>query len=206
VAALVPLAAGLVLGTGMGLPIAHWVAGVLAHPAPLAAPPGAGAQASPAARPGPSSSPAPAGAGVPTPSATPIASPPTCSPLASGQQPLAPLRSPPLGYGAVAALDWVGCGTEAVPSGSAFTIGASWLVAVSYTCPTGTAAKAGESVLSVSESSPPFSSISVIVIQNRADSADLIGGAGGVGLEPGSYWLTLVTSPACLWHLAVYRG
>lgn len=206
VAALVPLVAGLVLGTGMGLPIAHWVAGVLAHPAPLAAPSGSGAPTSPAAQPGPSSTPLPSRAALSTPSATPAPSPPTCSPLASGQQPLEPLRSPPLGYGAVAALDWVGCGSEAVPAGSVFTVGASWLVAVSYTCPSGIATQAVEPTLSVSESSPPFTSGSEVVIENRADSADVIGGAGGLGLQPGSYRLTLVTSPACLWHLAVYRG
>ena len=44
-----------------------------------------------------------------------------CPALASGQQPLGPLRPAPSGFAADATLDWVGCGAQTLPATGAFT-------------------------------------------------------------------------------------
>ena len=99
------LTAGLILGAGIGLPTAHWVAGFLI-PTTATAPPSSSSAAlpSPTARPQPSSASSPALA-TPVPTATLSATP--CAPLATGQQPLDPLHPPPSGYTAVTTLDWI---------------------------------------------------------------------------------------------------
>jgi len=198
------LAAGLLLGSGIGLPTAHWVAGILT-PAPGAAVPSSpAAQASPAARPQPSSAASPAPA-TPVPTAT--ASPTACAPLAIGQQPLAPLHSPPSGYTALAALDWIGCGAAHLPSAGAVTLGGPWLVALSYTCPTGTAAASTGAPLTVSEAGALTGSGPQVIAEGRTDSADLTGGGpAGSAISPGSYHLSVEGPSTCLWHLAVYRS
>src|ERR1035441_11015375 len=77
------LTAGLILGAGIGIPTAHWVAGFLTRVPAVGGPPGSAVQPSSTALPLPSitSSPAPATA-VPTPTPSQAA----CSPLATGQQ------------------------------------------------------------------------------------------------------------------------
>jgi hypothetical protein len=80
------------------------------------------------------------------------------------------------------------------------------MVAISYTCPTGTAAQSTRPTLEVSDSAVPIGGPGMVAAA-RGDDADLLGGgAGGVGLGAGSYWLDVTTAPTCLWHLAVYRG
>ncbi|MGA2282968.1 MAG: hypothetical protein ABSH07_04700 [Candidatus Dormibacteria bacterium] len=208
-AALISLGAGLILGTGIGLPTAHWVAGFLTltrAPALAAASPAAGGS-SPAGRTQPAGSPTPVSSPAPTPSLTPTASPPTCSPLANGEQPLDPLRAPPSGYSADAALDWVGCGGATVPAGSPFTVSGAWTLAVSYTCPSGTAAQSTGPTLTVDETAAPADSGTSTIAAPRGDAADLLeGGLVSLALGAGSYRLNVVTPSACLWHLAVYRG
>ena len=197
------LTAGLILGAGIGLPTAHWVAGYLTR-TPEVAPSGSAAQTSPTAQPQPStaSSPAPA-----TPVPTPTLSQTACAPLATGQQPLDPLHTPPAGYTTDAALDWIGCGAERLPPGSGFTVGVPWLVALSYTCPTGTAAASTGATLTVSQAAAPPGSSPEVIAQGRADSADVTGGGtAGSALGPGTYRLSVAGPTACLWHLAVYRG
>ena len=198
------LAAGFILGSGIGLPTAHWVAGFLT-PAPGAAVPSSpAAQPSPTARPQPSSAVSPAPA-TPVPTAT--VSPTACAPLAIGQQSLAPLHSPPSGYTTLVALDWIGCGAELLPSAGAFTVGGPWLVALSYTCPTGTAAASTGATLTVSEAGALPGSSPEVIAEGRTDSADLTGaGPAGSAIGPGSYRLSVTGPTTCLWHLAVYRS
>jgi hypothetical protein len=204
--ALLALGAGLLLGTGIGLPTAHWVAGFLVHPA-AATTSAAGGQPSPPAQSRPSSTPAAPSSGTPSPSPTPTAPPPTCPPLASGQQPLDALRPPPSGYAAASGLDWLGCGDATIPATAPFTVGAPWLVVASYSCPAGTAAQSTGSTLTVSESGGVAGAAAEALVASRGDAADVIGeGAGGSPLGTGSYRLSVVTASACLWHLAVYRG
>src|ERR1017187_6442597 len=132
------LTAGLILGAGIGLPTAHWVAGFLTRVPAVGGPPGSAVQPSSTASPRPSIT----------------SSQAACSPLATGQQPLDPLRQPPSGYTADTALDWVGCGAATLPATVGFTVAGPWLVALSYTCPTGTApASGGTTTLTVSETS-----------------------------------------------------
>jgi hypothetical protein len=198
------LAAGLVLGAGIGLPTAHWVAGYLTRTPALAAPSGSAAQTSPTAQPPPStaSSPAPA-----TPVPTPTGSPTACAPLATGQQPLDPLHTPPSGYTTDAALDWIGCGAERLPPASGFTVGGPWLAALSYTCPTGTAAASTGATLTVSQTGALPGSSPEVIAEGRADSDDVTGGGpAGSAIDPGTYRLSVTGPTACLWHLAVYRG
>ena len=99
------LGAGLVLGAGIGLPTAHWVSEVLIR-TPILAPTSPG-PASPSGSPRSSGTATPIAA-TPSPSSTPSASLLACPALASGQQPLGPLRPAPSGFAADAALDWVG--------------------------------------------------------------------------------------------------
>ncbi|MGP8160215.1 MAG: hypothetical protein ACLQGJ_03180 [Candidatus Dormibacteria bacterium] len=206
-AAVVSLGAGLILGTGIGLPTAHWVAGFLTgHLALATASPAAGGS-SPAGRTQPAGTPTPVSSPAPTPSLTPTASPPTCSPLANGEQPLDPLRAPPSGYSADAALDWVGCGSATVPAGSPFTVSGAWTLAVSYTCPAGTSAQSTGPTLAVDETAASADAGTSTIAAPRGDAADLLeGGLGSVTLGAGSYRLNVVTSATCLWHVAVYRG
>jgi hypothetical protein len=197
-AAFLFLGAGLVLGTGIGLPIAHWVSGI------LTATPGASTAAGHAPSPAPAqaiATPPATGAAVSSP--TPTASPPVCAPLADGQHPLEPLRPPPAGYTASAALDWVACGDRSIPAGSGFTVTGSWLVAVSYTCPTGTAAAATGPTLIVGEVGALPGSTAAGLADPRGDAADLTA-APVVG--PGTYRLSVAAASDCLWHLAVYRS
>ena len=197
------LTAGLILGAGIGLPTAHWVAGYLTR-TPEVAPSGSAAQTSPTAQPQPStaSSPAPA-----TPVPTPTPSQTACAPLATGQQPLDPLHTPPAGYTTDAALDWIGCGAERLPPGSGFTVGVPWLVALSYTCPTGTAAASTGATLTVSQTGALPGSSPEVIAEGRADSDDVTGGGpAGSAIGPGTYRLSVTGPDACLWHLAVYRG
>jgi hypothetical protein len=147
----ISLTAGLILGAGIGFPTAHWVAGFLTPAPPAAVPSSSAAQPSPTARPQPSSAVSPA-PDTPIPTAT--LSPTACAPLAAGQDPLDPLHSPSSGYTMLAALDWLGCGGELLPSAGAFTVGGPWLVAISYTCPTGTAAASTGATLTISETGP----------------------------------------------------
>jgi hypothetical protein len=207
-AAVLALAVGLLLGAGIGLPTAHWVAGfLLAHPGVAAASPGGPGHPSTSAPSELPSTPAASSPGTPAASPPPTAPPPTCSPLASGQQPLDPLRPPPSGYAADATLDWVGCGVETLPAAAPFTVGGSWLVAVSYSCPTGVTAAATGSTLTVSESGGLAGSAAEAIAESRGDDGDVIqGGLDGTTLGPGTYRLTVAAAPACLWHLAVYRG
>lgn len=198
------LTAGVILGAGIGLPTAHWVAGFITQ-APLGAgPSGSAVQPSPTARPQPSStaSEAPATA-VPTAIPSQLA----CSPLAAGQQPLDPLRPPPTGYRADAALDWVGCGATTLPATDGFTAAGQWLVALSYTCPTGTAAASSGTAVTVSETSTLVDLGPEAIAVGRGDSGDVTdGGPDGSALGAGTYHLSVVGPPACIWHLAVYRG
>ncbi|MGO8686289.1 MAG: hypothetical protein ACLQT7_03765 [Candidatus Dormibacteria bacterium] len=205
-AAVLALAAGLVLGSGIGLPTAHWVAGFLTPSLPVTATPsGSTAGPSPSAS-QPSSAPTTATPTSPAPSSAATPSPPGCSPLVSGQQPLVPLRSPPSGYKADPALDWIGCGPGTVPAADSLILTGSWLVAVAYTCPGGTAAGGSGSTLTVSEAGAAGSG-SEVIIESRADSAVVTGGdLGGSPLTPGAYRLSVSVARVCLWHLAVYRG
>jgi hypothetical protein len=128
-------------------------------------------------------------------------------PLAAGQQPLDPLRPPPSGYAADPALEWVGCGAGTVPASSPFSLSDPWLVAVSYTCPGGTAVQGSGLTLTVSETGGSAGSASEPVVESRGDGADVTDGAlGGTSLVPGTYRLSVATASACLWHLEVYRG
>jgi hypothetical protein len=199
------LTAGLILGAGIGIPTAHWVAGFLTRVPAVGGPPGSAVQPSSTALPLPSitSSPAPATA-VPTPTPSQAA----CSPLATGQQPLDPLRQPPSGYTADTALDWVGCGAATLPATDGFTVAGPWLVALSYTCPTGTApASGGTTTLTVSETSSLADVGPQAIVAGRSDSADVTdGGPDGSALGAGAYHLNVVGPLACIWHLAVYRG
>ena len=178
------LTAGVILGAGIGLPTAHWVAGFLI-PTIATAPPSS------------SSAPVP----TPTLSATP------CAPLATGQQPLDPLHPPPSGYTAVTTLDWIGCGGELLPPAGALAVGGPWLVALSYTCPTGTAAASTGATLTVSEAGALSGSSPEVIAEGRTDSADVTGGGPtGSAIGPGSYRLNVTGPTTCLWHLEVYRG
>jgi hypothetical protein len=205
-AALLSLGAGLVLGVGIGLPSAHWVSGVLIHPPLASSSPSAGSS-SPPARPQSSGTLLPSSSATPTSSSTATPSPPTCSPLAHGQQSLDPLQPPPSGYTADASLDWVGCGDTTVPAVSPFTVSGPWLVAVSYTCPSGTAAETTGPTLIVSQAGVSAGSSPEAVAEAQGDDANAIyDGLSGSSLGPGSFRLEVAAAPACLWHLAVYRG
>ena len=198
------LTAGLILGAGIGLPTAHWVAGYLTGTPAAAAASGSFAQPSPTARPQPSSGSSPAPA---TPVPTPTLAETACAPLAAGQQSLDPLHPPPSGYTTDAALDWIGCGAEILPQAGGFTVGGTWLVALSYTCPGGTAAASIGATLTVSQAAAPPGSTPEVIAQGRADSADVTGGGtAGSALGPGTYRLSVAGPTACLWHLAVYRS
>ena len=199
------LTAGVILGAGIGLPTAHWVAGFLI-PTIATAPPSSSSAAlpSPTARPQPSSASSPAPA-TPVPTATLSATP--CVPLATGQQPLDPLHPPPSGYTAVTTLDWIGCGGELLPPAGAFAVGSPWLVALSYTCPTGTAAASTGATLTVSEAGALPGPSPEVIAEGWTDSADVTGGGpAGSAIGPGSYRLNVTGPTTCLWHLAVYRG
>jgi hypothetical protein len=199
------LGAGLVLGAGIGLPTAHWVSALLIPSPNLGA-----ASPRPAA---PSGSPRSSGTATPiavTPlaSATPTPSLLACPPLAGGQQPLGPLRPAPSGFAAEAALDWVGCGAGTLPATGAFTVTGTWLVAVAYTCPTGTSATGSGPTLAVSDLvvAAPAATPEAIG-SDRGDSGSAIdAGPGGAALAAGSYRLSVLAPSTCLWHLAVYRG
>lgn len=198
------LTVGLILGAGIGFPTAHWVAGFLTPPPTAAVPSSSAAQPSPTARPQPSSAASPA-PGTPIPTAT--LSPTACAPLAAGQEPLASLHSPSSGYTMLAALDWLGCGGELLPSTGALTVDVPWLVAISYTCPTGTAAASTGAALTVSEAGALPGSSPEVIAEGRTDSADLTGaGPAGSAIGPGSYRLSVTGPTTCLWHLAVYRS
>jgi len=130
-----------------------------------------------------------------------------CAPLAAGQEPLASLHSPSSGYTMLAALDWLGCGGELLPSTGALTVDVPWLVAISYTCPTGTAAASTGAALTVSEAGALPGSSPEVIAEGRTDSADLTGaGPAGSAIGPGSYRLSVTGPTTCLWHLAVYRS
>jgi hypothetical protein len=198
------LTAGLILGAGIGLPTAHWVAGFLTPTPTVAVPSTSAGLPSPTARPQPSSASSPAPA-TPIPTATLSATP--CAPLATGQQPLDPLHPPPSGYTAVTTLDWIGCGGELLPPAGAFAVGGPWLVALSYTCPAGTAAASTGATLTVSEAGVLPGSSPEVIAEGRTDSADVTGGGpAGSAIGPGSYRLNVTGPTTCLWHLAVYRG
>jgi hypothetical protein len=199
------LGAGLVLGAGIGLPTAHWVSEVLIR-APVLAPTSPG-PASAGGSPRSSGTAAPISA-APSPSSTPSASLLACPALASGQQPLGPLHPAPSGFAADAALDWVGCGAQTLPAMGAFTVAGTWLLAVAYTCPGGTAAAASGPTVTVSDLQATASAAAPAAIaSHRGDSASAVdGGPGGAALAPGSYRLSVAAPPACLWHLAIYRG
>jgi hypothetical protein len=198
------LIAGLILGAGIGLPTAHWVAGLLTPASAGTGSSGSAAQPSPTAQLQPSTAPTSAPATLvapPTPSQT------ACAPLLTGQQPLDPLHPPPSGYTTDATLDWIGCGAEALPPTTVFTVGGSWLASLSYTCPPGTAAASSGATLTVSATSVLPGSSPAVIAEGRADSADVTGGGpAGAVIGPGTYRLNVEGPPACLWHLAVYRG
>jgi hypothetical protein len=194
----------LILGAGIGLPTAHWVAGFLTRTPGVAATSGSASQPSPAAQPRPSSTPSP---GPATPIPTSTASEMACAPLAAGQSPLDALHPPPSGYTMDAALDWLGCGGELLPTAGAFTVGDPWLVALSYSCPVGTAAASTGATLTVSQASDLPGSGPEVIVDGRADSADVTeGGPAGSAMGPGTYRLSVAGPAACLWHLAVYRS
>ena len=198
------LGAGLVLGAGIGLPTAHWVSGLFRTPI-LA--PTSPVLASPSGRPRSSGTATPV-AVIPSTSATPFPSLLACPALASGQQPLGPLRPAPSGFAVDATLDWVGCGAQTLPATGAFTVAGSWLVAVAYTCPGGTAAASSGPTVAVSDlvAATPEATPEAIA-SHRGDSGSAIdAGPGGAALAPGSYRLSVLAPPTCLWHLAVYRG
>ena len=202
-APVISLTAGLILGAGIGLPTAHWVAGFLTRNPPVTAASGSAAQPSPTAQPQPSSASSPPA----TPVATPTPSVMACAPLAAGQQPLDPLHAPPSGYTMVVALDWLGCGAELLPPAGGFTVGDAWLVALSYSCPAGTAAATTGVTLTVTQTSAQPGSGPEVIAEGRADSADITGGEpAGSAVGPGTYRLSVSGPTACLWHLAVYRG
>jgi len=199
------LGAGLVLGAGIGLPTAHWVSEVLIR-TPILAPTSPG-PASPSGSPRSSGTATPI-AVTPAPSSTPSPSLLACPALASGQQPLGPLRPAPSGFAADTTLDWVGCGAQTLPATSAFTVAGTWLVAVAYTCPGGTAAASSGPTVAVSDlvAATPEATPEAIA-SHRGDSGSAIdAGPGGAALAPGSYRLSVLAPPTCLWHLAVYRG
>ena len=198
------LAAGFILGSGIGLPTAHWVASFITPTPTAAVHPSSAAQPSPTAPPQPSSAPSPA-PDTPIPTAT--LSPVACAPLATGQAPLDPLHSPSSGYTKLATLDWLGCGGELLPPAGAFTVDVPWLVAISYTCPTGTAAASTGAALTVSEAGALPGSSPEVIAEGRTDSADLTGaGPAGSAIGPGSYRLSVTGPTTCIWHLAVYRS
>ena len=203
--AFLSLGAGLVLGAGIGLPTAHWVSEVLIR-APVLAPPSAGpASASGGPRSSGTATPIPA---TPSPSANPSPSLLACPALASGQQPLSSLRLVPSGFAADPTLDWVGCGVQTLPATAAFTVTGTWLVAVAYTCPGGTAAASSGPTVVVGDlgAAAPAASPEAIA-SHRGDSGSTIdAGPGGMALAPGSYRLNVLAPSTCLWHLAVYRG
>lgn len=198
------LGAGLVLGAGIGLPTAHWVSEVLITPVIAPSSPG---PASPSVSPRPSGTATPIAA-TPSPGSTPSPALLACPPLASGQQPLGALRPAPAGFAADPTLDWVGCGALTLPLGGAFTVPASWLVALAYTCPGGTAAASPGPTVAVSDlvAAAPAATPEAIATR-RGDSGSAIdAGAGGAPFAPGSHRLSVLAPPTCLWHLAVYRG
>ncbi|MGD1052840.1 MAG: hypothetical protein ABR950_03330 [Candidatus Dormibacteria bacterium] len=195
------LSAGLVLGAGIGLPTAHWVAGFLTRTPAIVGSSGYQGQPSATAEPRPSSTATPVA--VATPGSTPTLSPAACSPLATGQQPLDSLRPPASGYTADSALDWIGCGTESLPATTGFTVGGVWVAALSYTCPAGTAAASTGATLTVSATSALAGSGATVILQGRTDSSDVTAGSA---IGPGTYRLSVAGPLACLWHLAVYRG
>jgi hypothetical protein len=205
VVAYLSLGAGLVLGAGIGLPTAHWVSEVLIGPHALA--PTSPGPAAPTGSPR-SSGIAPPITATPSPSSTPSPSLLACSPLASGQQALGALRPAPSGFAADPTLDWVACGALTLPVSGAFTVPGTWLIAVAYTCPGGTAAASSGPTVAVSDllAAAPAATPEAIATQ-RGDSGSAIdAGPGGAPLAPGSYRLSVLAPSTCLWHLAVYRG
>jgi len=198
------LGAGLVLGAGIGLPTAHWVSGVLIRtpPPPSISP----VAASPSGNPRSPRAATPAVV-TPSPSSTPSPSPIACPALAAGQQPLGPLPPAPSGFSADAALDWVGCGTQTLPATGAFTVDGNWLVALAFTCPAGTAAASPGPTLAVSALVELASgATSEAIGSHPGDAGSALDAGPGEALAPGSYRLSVLTSPTCIWHLAVDRA
>ena len=202
-------AAGLAGGVAIGFPVSRTAVDLLIHP--QTAPPSTTASSPPA---GGGATPTPAAA---TPSVQPVLSPSPalssqpCPPLTAGQSSLDPLPDPPDGYRTESSLDWLGCGSIELPS---FTMPASWLLALSFTCPVGTAsasarptasASGGPTVSVVVAASGDSPAVAIALSGTQGDHGDTLSSSiAGSSFTAGAHRLRVAAPTACLWHVAVY--
>ncbi len=206
-ASLAPFGVGMLLGLVMGLPVAHALVELVLHPGPAGISSSTGLPtSSPSAVATPSATPRPTSSATPSPTPSSSPSSPICAPLAAGQHSLDALQAPPPGYAADASLDWLGCGDQTLPSSSSeFTEAGGWLLALSYSCPAGTATPAAGPTITVANSAPNLGLTALPVADEQGDFGDITSsGLGGAGLSAGSHQLQVGAPGTCLWHLAVY--
>jgi hypothetical protein len=135
----------------------------------------------------------------------PPAPSPPCPALAADQPPLEELEAPPDGYRADADLGWLGCGTAMLPSGGAAVhLDQPWLLAISYTCPPGTAGLSPGTTLTVMETGPTPSPPVSLGSESGEAGRTIEEGPGGAAFPAGPAQLEVRAPAACLWHVALY--
>jgi len=204
-AAAVAFPTGLLIGAAIGLPVAHLLVDLVIHP-PATGSPGTGTGPPPVSTPVAALTPTPSSQATPSP--TPQATSPPCPALSPGQHSLDALEPAPTSYRAAAGLDWMGCGDATLPSSTAtFTMSSGWLIAVSYSCPTGTAATGSATVITVTDLAAEEGVSLVALAEGGTDFGDVISpGLGGAGLDNGPQQLQIMALAPCLWHVAVYAA